>query len=359
MAKKSFLNKFAEKLLNNDKIGEAMKSAWQAQSTVFGPIMEPAFVGDDAARIELAAAINMIQRREIKKALKKLDHMHKFCKNDADETAWLFFAGLAFDQAQDAENAVACWVQAVEYKPKFYLLYMKLARYLYLDAMYDPADEYYREAIDCLINHPMQEGVQNASFIASAYTNLASNLVMMHRLDEAIEALNEAEKWHPSNPEREYVWAIIYALQEDFGKAAVCLYKLKNGKGIVPEQMVQQTESVIKDIQNRTHAHFFVVPGEREYYPEFWKEFSRCEKEMFEDLHSENGGAVVEQLDRMLQPLFPFMHRDLAFGIMTEGDKCTVEFSDFYVKSLNAGYKELVELCPNDLKKRWNFEIIH
>ncbi len=359
MAKKTFLNKFAEKLLNNDKIGDAMKAAWQAQCAVFGPIMEPAFVGDDAARIELAASINMIQRKEIKKALKKLDHMHKFCKNDADETAWLFFVGLAFDQAQDAENAIACWVQAAEYKPKFYLLYMKLARYLYLDAMYEPADEYYREAIDCLINHPMQEGVQNASFIASAYANLASNLVMMHRLDDAIEALNEAEEWHPANPEREYVWAIVYALKEDFMKAAKCLYNLKQGKTFVPEKMIKETEKVIKDIQDRTHAHFYVVPSKKEYFADFWREFERCEGEMQKNLRSENGGVVVEQLDRMLQPLFPFVQRELAFGIMTEEEKCAVEFSDFYVKSLNAGYKELLEMCPADLKKRWNFEIIH
>lgn len=202
MSKKSFLSKFTEKMLRKEKVSSAFESGWNTHAAMFGPIMENAFVENDGARVRLVAILNYISRCEVSKALKKLQHLRKYCETENDEVAWLFFFGLAMERGQCQKEAVELWTETAQYHPKYYLLYLKLAKYAHSDADYETAEEYYREAIQCLLENPVSPKEQNGLFLASAYCNFATCLTMMHRYQEADKMLRESEKWKADFPER-------------------------------------------------------------------------------------------------------------------------------------------------------------
>lgn len=66
----------------------------------------------------------------------------------------------------------------------------------------ETAEDYYREAIQCLLENPVSSKEQNGLFLASAYCNFATCLTMMHRYQEADKMLRESEKWKADFPER-------------------------------------------------------------------------------------------------------------------------------------------------------------
>lgn len=62
----SFLSKIiTKKAMGASKVKENFEAAWEAHAQVFGDIMNPAFEGDEEARLRLAAALNCISRNEI------------------------------------------------------------------------------------------------------------------------------------------------------------------------------------------------------------------------------------------------------------------------------------------------------
>ena len=58
-----------------------------------------------------------------------------------------------------------------------------------------------------------------------------------------------------------------------------------------------------------------------------------------------------------LKEVFPFMRRDLEFGIEPKGDLYEITFADLFMIGLENGYRELLEAAPRELLARWRFSI--
>lgn len=349
MKKETFAEKMARKSFNSKEV----QNSWMVHMQAFGPILEPAFIENYQARVHLTAALNKISRRDIKGGIDTLEKVRPLCQVDADKAAWLFFMGLAFEMAGVKEQMIACYQEAAEYRHNFYLPYLKVAKAAHADAVYDTAEKNYRSAIECFDGKILDE--QSKTILASAYSNLASCLTTMHRLEESEEAFNKSVEIMPQLAGRNATGAILYAVMGKKDKAAELAKKLDDMR---PE-MREDTLKVLDKILNGTHPHFNHVELEGDYISEFWHWFLQEELELREKLQNEDYDSFFETMQSKLKSIFTFMERDPELGIEPQERGCKITFADFYMVSLRKCYEEILAECPEQLAEYWIFEITH
>lgn len=349
MAKETLAEKIAKKTFQSADF----QRSWAVHMQAFGPILEPAFADNYQARIHLTAALNRISRRDIKGGLDKLKEVQKYIANDADKAAWLFFMGVCFEMAGAKEQMLSCYQQAAEFQHKFYLPYLKVAKSAHNDAVFEVAEENYRAAIHCFDATGLDD--QSRTILASAYTNLASCLTMMHRYEEAQAMLHTSCQLLPRQQGRIAAEAVLQAAMGNGEKVAALLSELEKQNPAA----LEGAKSVTEDILAGTHPHFSRVEVAPEKITAFWDWFLENREELQAQLAEEQYDQVFALLQTNLKPLFPFMERDPEMGIQPEEKGFRITFADFYMVSLERGYAELIEACPAELEDCWEFEIAH
>ena len=117
-------NKYTQLLLKSKKISEGYESSWSTHCRMFGDLLEPAFADDEASRLELVGALNMISRGKYTAAAKKLDRLLDACRSDADFAAVNFFTGVCWDKAGIIDMAIVYYGEAAKREPEFYMVYL-------------------------------------------------------------------------------------------------------------------------------------------------------------------------------------------------------------------------------------------
>lgn len=346
MKKETFVDKLARKSFES----AAIQKSWQAHMQAFGQILEPAFVDDYQTRLDLTAALNFISNRELKKGLKKLQLIENVCSTDEDKAAWLFCMGLCLEMANIKEDMIAYYQEAGEYGHRFYLPYLKIAKEAHNDAVFEIAEENYRKAIQCLREDKLDE--QKRIILGSAYTNYASCLTMMHRYEEAEEALKKSKEILPEQKGRAATEAILKAAKGDAEKA----YYFTD---IIATQIpvsYEVTKKMVNDILEKKHPHFNWITLPEGRVEAFWDWFVSNEVSLLKKLEMEDYDTVFQMIQPKLKEVFSFMERDLEFGIEPREGFYQITFADFFMVSLEQGYKELIEAVPKSLTKHWGFD---
>lgn len=344
---------WAEKLARKSFEGAAIQKSWKMHLQAFGPILESAFVDDYQSRIHLTAALNFISNRDVKSGYNKLQALESACVTDADKAAWLFCMGLCFEMAGMKEQMLGCYQEAAEYQHKFYLPYLKVAKSAHDDGVFEVAEENYIQAIQCLKMSELNE--QASVILGSAYTNYASCLTMMHRYEEAEEMLNCSEEVLPEQRGRYAAEAILAAAKGDVDEAYGLEILVKNQ---TPE-LAEMTSKMVTEILESKHPHFAQVPLKDGCVDEFWNWFLESENILLEKLGKEEYDIVFQMIQLKLKKMFPFMERDLELGIEPIDERYKIIFADFYMVSLECGYKALLETVPEVLSEHWSFETAH
>ena len=340
---------FAEKLARRSFESAVIQKSWQVHIKAFGPILEPAFVDNYQARLDLTAALNYISNHELKKGLKKLQLLEEVCSTDEDKAAWLFSMGLCLEMANIKEDMIAYYRQAGEYGHKFYLPYLKVAKTAHNDAVFEIAEENYVKAIQCLEEDEIDE--QKKIVLGSAYTNYASCLTMMHRYEDAEEALQKSREILSEQKGRAATAAILAAAK---GEAEKAYYYTEVTKEEMPA-FYEHTKKMVNDILEKKHPHFSTVTLPEGVVEEFWDWFVSNEVGLLKKLEVEDYDAVFQMIQPKLKGVFSFIERDLEFGIEPREGFYQITFADFFVVSLEQGYKELIETVPKSLAKHWRF----
>lgn len=227
----------------------ALRHSWEVHRQAFGPILEPAFVENQQVRILLINALNHISNRHIKRGMELLQEIYPHCIYDEDKAAWTFFVGLCFEMGGAQEQMLQWYENAAKFGHRFYLPYMKLAKAAHGQSQFQKAADYYKTAIECLLERP--ENDRDEVILGSAYTNLTSCLTMLHQYADAEKAWMEAQKY-PLQPGADATAAILYAAMRNAEKTAVHIRQLKEKfPGWVP-----QTEEMTRQILNGTHPAF-------------------------------------------------------------------------------------------------------
>ena len=349
MKKETLAEKLARKAFNNN----AVQKSWQAHTQVFGPILEPAFIENYQARIDLTAALNYISNRELQKGFKKLQSIQKSCSTDEDKAAWLFCMGLCFEMANMKDEMLEYYQGAGKYGHSFYLPYIKIAKTAHNDAVFEVAEANYKKAIQCLMEDETVK--QKRDILGAAYTNYASCLTMMHRYEDAEEALEKSIEILPEQKGRAATEAILAAAKGDAEKAH---YYTEIVEAESPDSYEMTKNTVCSILENR-HPQFSRIALECCAIDSFWNWFVSNESVLLEKLAAEEYSTVFQMIQPQLKAVFPFMERELEFGIEPKGNTCLITFADFFMASLEHGYEELVNAVPESLMNHWDFDTTH
>lgn len=347
MKKETVAGKMARKAF----LGEDFQRQWAVHMAAFGPILGPAFPEDHASRVHLLAALNQLSRREIRDGLKKLEQLKDKCMTDADRAAWLFFMGLGFEFAGMQEQMLACYTSAGTYGHRFYMPYLKLAKFYQQGCLYDRAEEQFRLTVGCFEGTGLSEA--DRRILSSAYTGLASTLTMMHRYEEAAAALESSRQLWPDAPGRAAAEAVLYAARGEFEKAETALEILKSH---APEAWGPLAD-MVKRIREGTEALFCPIPVKEEAVAAFWQWFLENREALEERLEAEE---YPEALEKRLRELLPYDRAQIEPEFFREEDgHLRMLLPDYYAVALTHGYEALLARMPEALSDRWSFEIVH
>ena len=349
----NMLNKTAEKAFNDPKF----QQSWQVHMKAFRPILEPAFVDKTVAKVHLTSALNRISRGECAEGMETLKKVKPFCETDADNAAWHYFMALACERSGDAESANLFYLRANEFEHSFYLPYLKSARSAHEEAAFETAEIYYRQAISCISEADTACDANLRMIVASAKSNLASCLTMMHRCDEAIVLLDEAKPLMADTADLSSFYAILYAALNEPDKAKEHIAILEKNNSRLLARTVEMTGQILAG----KHAHFSAIPPERALIAPFWQWFEANEAMLVQKLRDQEHEDFLALLTEKLAPIFPFMEQELLFGVMMDREckSFSMDLSDFFAVALRNGYEELIAACPDSLKTRWSFKIVH
>ena len=347
MKKETLADKLAKKTFHS----EQFQKSWMVHMGAFGPILEPAFAEDYQSRIHLTAALNQISRRDIPGALKKLEQLRDRCEHNADKAAWLFFMGLCFEFGGMQEQMLACYQSAGEFHPRFYMRYMKLAKFFQQGCLYERAEENFRAAIGCFQGTGLSEG--DRRILGSAYTSLATCLTMMHRYEEAERNLETSRQLWPEAPGRSAAEAVLYAALGQWEKTEASLSVLKDH---APEAY-PSVRDLTERIRRGTEALFCPIDVEAEKLTAFWQWFESIRAELEAHLDAEEFDGLLDPIEQRLNDLFPFGERELEAEILLEEGSFRLLLPDYYAVGLTRGYERLLEKRPE--LDRWQFEILH
>ena len=340
----------AEKMARKAFLSENFQQQWAVHMGAFGPILEPAFADDYASRVHLMAALNHLSRRDVKNGLKKLEQLRDKCVTNADKAAWLFFMGLGFEFAGAREQMLSCYRSAGDFGHRFYMPYLKLAKFFQQGCLYDRAEENYRLTIGCFDGTGLSEA--DRRILGSAYTGLATVLTMMHRYEEANGALESSRQLWPVAPGRAAAEAVLYALGGEWEKAEESLSVLRSH---APEACESVTD-MVKRIREGKEPMFCTMDVEEEKNDAFWQWFLENREELEDRLSQEE---YPDDLAETLNALFPFMQQELDPEFCREEDgKIRMLLPDYYAAALTHGYETLLAQMPEELADGWIFEIV-
>lgn len=349
MKKESFADKMARKAFEKPDV----RKSWEAHIRAFGPILEPAFADNLQARIHLTAALNHISTRNLAQGLLKLKALQKAVATEADRAALLFCFGLYSEMAGSQEQMLAYYSYANQCGHRFYLPYLKVAKFYLNGRMCVEAEENFRKAIGCFTAVALSDAEK--IILGSAYANLASCLTMQHRYDEAEAALESARSICPDAPGRAAVEAVLHAVRGDAARVAECLAVLKTQGAEIHDTVKKNTDGILAG----TDPMFFAVPVDDGKIAAFWQWFAGYEADMKRLLDKEKYDEGLTPVAKQLLITFPFLEEvpNVALGKNDRG--YVVELKDYYAVGIAAAYEKLLAACPEDVKTRWQFVIAH
>jgi tetratricopeptide (TPR) repeat protein len=348
MTKPSPADKKAQKMLNDPQF----RNNWASHMKAFGPILKDAFAEDPQARVALCAALTHITAKKQPQALLKLNGLQKHLVTDADKAAFFFAMGLFCEYAGKYDEMAALYNQANDLGHTFYLPYLKAGKYALDTRDYAVAEKKYRSALRCFPAIPSDKDKQ---LMASAHTNLASCLLMMHRPEEAAAALDASRKLMPLFPGRSAPEAILHAVR---GEKAAMLSALESLKTMAPfayDSIKMSTDRILAG----TEPQFFTVPVENEKIAAFWNWFAGAEADLKAKADKQEYDAVMKAVGEHLLESFPFLEQRPTTALGKNANGYVIQLKDLYATGIIDAYSKLLEACPQDLKSRWLFDIVH
>ncbi|MBE5867680.1 MAG: hypothetical protein E7293_01770 [Lachnospiraceae bacterium] len=349
MARETIADKIAKKTFNSPDF----QKSWAVHMQAFGPILEPAFAENYQARVHLTAALNLISRRDFNGGLKKLQSLQEKCINNNDKAALLLFMGLAFEMGGQQRQMVECYTHANEYGHRFYMPYLKMAKFYMSGHMYDSAEENFRSAIDCFTATGLDD--HDRLILGSAYTNLATCLTMMHRYEKAETAIATSATLYPDAPGRFATEALLYAIKGDVSRVEECLSVLKHHAPDAYDSVKESTDNVLA----RKDPLFYPVPLDGERITGFWTWFGSYVLELNAKLDREEYETALAPVAEKLLETFPFFEEAPYIALGKNEVGYVLELRDMYAIAVENAYKKLMEACPEETKSSWQFSLLH
>lgn len=351
-------NKCAELLLGSKKVSDGFEKSWYTHCRMFGDIMNPAFVDDAASRFELVAALNLISRGKYTAGAKKLDRLLDACRSDEDLAACRFFMGVCWEKAGLTDMATVCYGESAKLEPKFYMVYLMLAKCLHAGRHYEAAANAYFKALDEILSRPKKDeipAVREEPLLGSVHGNLASCLIMMRRYDDAEFELYEAQRYDYSPPQMLVTWATLYAAT---GRRAQAAEKMSELKKIAPELEAASALSVMEIIEQK-NSHFSPKAIDSGKLREFWDWFRENSERLKSLTFGAASPAAMHEVYERVSGMFDSMVEKPGFEFGRDGEKARMSFFDNYNLTFELWLSKLIDTAPGSLRGDWSFYLVH
>jgi len=327
------------------------QQAWNVHMQAFGPILAPAYAECYTARVHLINILNKISRQDVEGAKTTMETLKRSCGCDTDEemALWYFLEGLCGEVSGDIPAMVDGYMQAGNYHHHFYLPHLKIAKAAHQASDFDIASAEYCKALVRI--REMKPGEARDKLLASALTNLASCLTYMHRYEDAMANLTEAKRTMQL-PLMEVTEAILLAAMDREEEMEAILIALAEADHPAYDEILDKCSAIM----HGEDPHFRPLPADENAFAPFWQWFAENEETLLR-LYAENPQALNEQVSRRLRPCFPFeadVQRTIPYVHITPPEVC---FFDFHNCSLTGAYAALIEACPAEIARRWEFFI--
>lgn len=308
MKKPTLTEKAARKALEHP----TLVRQWTMYTGMFGPLLTPAYPGDDRARLQLIALLEQIGRRELDAARKSLAGLEKSCglPGPAEETLRHFLLGLMADAAGDADAMVTEYQHVLQARPDFYLPWQKVAQAHQQQFRFEEAAACLDKAISLRYTQRSSEMV-----LGGLYASLAMCQLMLHQADAARRTLEIAERISPFPTQA--AQAMLCAVTGDRENA---LHLCTQGRAALVYPQVQQ-------ILAGTHPHFALLPDALSPLPEL----EHWLPENVSILNSLDDQAASDLLSRQLMQFFPCMTQyPAAAAFSIQDGKRVLTLQDFH-----------------------------
>ena len=348
MTKPSMADKKAQKMLNDPQF----QKNWASHMKSFGPILKDAFADDPQGRVTLCAALTNITAKKLPQALLKLNSLQKHPVTDADKAAFFFAMGLFCEYAGKFDEMAALYNQANDLHHSFYLPYLKAGKYALDTRDYAVAEKNYRSALRCFPAIPSDKEKQ---LMASAHTNLASCLVMMHRYEEADTALSASRNLMPLFPGRAAPEAILHAIRGEKTQMMAALESLKTMAPFAHDAIKKSTDRILTG----TEPQFFTLTVDDEKIAAFWNWFAGTDADLKAKADKQEYDAVMTAVGEHLLEAFPFLEQRPSTALGKNDNGYVIQLKDMYATGVIDAYKKLLGACPEEIKSSWLFDIVH
>ena len=108
-----------------------------------------------------------------------------------------------------------------------------------------------------------------------------------------------------------------------------------------------------------TEPQFFTVPVADETISAFWSWFSGSENELLSKLEKQDYTAVMTAVGEHLLEAFPFLEQRPTTALGKNDRGYVIQLKDMYATGVIDAYGKLLAACPEDIKSRWLFDIVH
>lgn len=351
-------NRLADRMLRLPRMKAAFDEAWYLHARMFGEIMEPAFVGESAARFQLVSALNLISRGEVFMGMKRLDRLYEYCRTDDDYAAWGFFMGLCFEKMGFRDRAAVLLSESAQREPEFYMVYLMLAKCLHEEKHYEAALSNYIQTLERVLNRPQRDevpAVRTEPLVGSIHGNMAACLIMMRHYDEAEYELYEAESFGYSPPMLDLSWAMLYAATD---RKQLARRKMAALRRALPEVEARYALAV-EEIIARKNPRFALQKPELLVLGGFWEWFSGEQERFLEAFKLGVGLPGFGALEDKLREIFYHNGETVRFSLSRDGSKTCISFFDNYNLTYEIWLDKLIELAPKELRDRWSFYAVH
>ena len=194
---------------------------------------------------------------------------------------------------------------------------------------------------------------QDKLIVASAHTNMATCLTMMHEYEHAVQCLEETDGLGVKIPNSASVEAVLFAAMGEKEKAESSLAQLDGSP------VYDHIRKTVESILNKTNPAFFPVETDVAKIEAFWNWFMEYCSVLEKHLDSQQYEEGMTPISEKLLETFPFMEEPPLVALGKNEKGYVIELRDMYFVAVKDAFDKLLEACPEEVLGQWQFVVLN
>ena len=322
--------------------------------SLYLPILENVFTDNPATLFLLMCCLEKIGQGDIEGAQRIIRALQPvFAANDTPPVRVLWHVLHALHQSKSGhtDKMAANLRTANQIGHRYHIAYVLYAEYLYSERhFYDEAEQNFLKAVDCLYSWPPVTD-EMRRVIGIMYNRIAYTRIMMHRYDDAKDALRVAESMSIPPEELWHFKALLSAALRLPAEARRCLEQLQ---AVAPDQ-ADIIRHAIQLVLEDKHPHFTRLPiGTPEGIAAFWQNFLNHEEDMMQLLRDNRVLDARKLMAGPLEEMDPYENDMWGFDVLLQNSSYTIFFQANYSQTYASFIDSIVAACPPEIRQRWH-----